>query len=86
LQQAASASVEPGGGDEEDGEGEIEMMFRARLSALRRLPRHEKAAALRAAREWRTGAMKALREKRAARRLARHRLWQAQQPMPRPTG
>lgn len=39
----------------EDGdavETEIERLFRARIGGLRRLPRRERAAALRAAREW----------------------------------
>ena len=49
---------------------EIESLYRRRLAGLRRLSRHERAAALRAARDWRRQAISALRERRAAMRHA----------------
>jgi hypothetical protein len=61
----------------EDGDGaeiEIETDFGRRLAGVRRLPWRERAAARRAAREWRLGALKALREKRATARHARFTL------------
>jgi hypothetical protein len=70
----------------EEGEAEtleIEATFRRRLSGLRRLPRHERSAALRAAREWRLFALKALREKRVRERIARYALWRQSLPAPR---
>jgi hypothetical protein len=62
---------------------EIEATFRRRLGGLRRLPRHERSAALRAAREWRLFALKALREKRARERIGRYVLWRHSLPPPR---
>jgi hypothetical protein len=59
----------------EEDEGavrEIKELFGRRIAALRRLPRHQRAHALRAAREWRRQALKALKEKRAVERCARH--------------
>src|SRR5262249_7835428 len=43
---------------------EIDAAYRRRLIGLRRLPRHERIQALRAAREWRAVALMALRQKR----------------------
>ena len=70
---------------EEDGaaEAEIEAMFKRRLMGLRRLPRYQRAGALRAAREWRMLALKTLRERRATDRHARHMLWRLSLPAPR---
>jgi hypothetical protein len=65
---------------------EIEAMYQVRLMSLRRLPRHERPYALQAAREWRQLAMKALREKSARERRARHMAWRLQRPAPRPPG
>jgi hypothetical protein len=45
-------------------EFEIEIEFRRRLMGLRVLPKRERAQALRAAKDWRRVALKALREKR----------------------
>jgi hypothetical protein len=50
---------------------EIEHMYLRRLMGLRRLPKYERPAALRAARNWRRLAMRALRERQAAERHAR---------------
>jgi hypothetical protein len=50
---------------------EIIAMFRRRLFGLRRLPRRERQAAIRAAREWLMLALKGLREKRERERRAR---------------
>lgn len=66
-------------------EAEIERMFKSRLRDLRRLPRSQRALALRAAREWRQLALQALREKRARDRRTRYMLWQLRLPPPRPT-
>jgi hypothetical protein len=69
----------------EEGEAEeiaIDMEYRQRLAGLRHLPRREKPHALRAAREWRRAALKALREKRAAERYARRLRRQSQTPAP----
>ncbi len=69
--------------DEDEGaEIEIEGLFRRRLSALRRMPRYERPHALRAAREWRQLALKAIREKRAAARHAQHLLRRLTMPAP----
>jgi len=69
----------------EEDEGavlEIEAVFRRKLMGLRRLPRSERASALRAARDWRQSALKALREKRASERHARHMLRRLCSPAP----
>ena len=57
-------------------------MLQAILMALRRLPRHDRAAALRAAREWFLLPMKGVGEKRARDRIARYQLWRLQRPRP----
>jgi|HubBroStandDraft_1064217.scaffolds.fasta_scaffold472554_1 hypothetical protein len=62
---------------------EINQQFRRRLAGLRRLPRHQRADALRAARDWRRQALRALKERRAAERRARHLLRQLLKPAPR---
>jgi hypothetical protein len=70
----------------EEDEGavrEIKDLFGRRIVALRRLPRRERADALRAAREWRRLAFKALKEKRAAGRYARKMLRHLHKPAPR---
>jgi hypothetical protein len=73
--------LEPTDGDE-SADAEIEAQFKYRLVGLRRMPRHQRAAALRATREWRQLALKALREKRERERHARHLLWRSQLPPP----
>ena len=65
----------------EEDEGavrEITELYRRRLAGLRRMPRYQRAHALRAAREWRRQALRALKEKRASERHARHLLRQQQ--------
>lgn len=64
---------------------EIERLFKCRVRDLRRLPRSQRALALRAAREWRQLALLALREKRIRDRLSRHMLREMRLPPPRPT-
>ena len=72
--------------DEEDAaQAEIEAMFRWKLISLRRLPRYQRAAALRAAREWRLLALLTLREKRARDRRAQYVHWCQQMPPLRPS-
>jgi hypothetical protein len=69
----------------EEGVGaelEIAAEFQRRLAGLRRLPRYERAAALRLAREWRQLALKALREKRATARHAWRSLRRLQRLQP----
>jgi hypothetical protein len=77
-------SVEGGTVDEGDGgEIEIETTFRRKLTGLRRLPRRERLQALLAAREWRSFALNALREKRLTDRHARY-MQRRQLRMPAP--
>jgi hypothetical protein len=76
-------------GPMEDADDEafwIEQEFGRRLAGLCRLPRRERPGALRAAREWRMLALKALRERKAGERNARHLAWKAQLQTPRPAG
>ena len=71
VSPASSASDNPL--DEDGGaEFEIDAEFRRRLTGLRRLRRRDQPQALRAAREWRRIALKALREKRIRDRHARY--------------
>jgi hypothetical protein len=72
--------------EHEAAEAEIEAMFKRRLMGLRRLPRYQRAGALRAAREWRQVALKALRETRATERHARFMQWRLGLPAPRQPG
>ena len=72
--------------EEDDGATAIEMEFRRKVSGLRRLPRHARAQALRAAKDERFLALKALREKRQRDRLARYLLWRQQMSPPRQPG
>jgi hypothetical protein len=72
--------------EDETADAEIEAQFKARLMGLRRLPRYQRAGALRAAKEWRMLALKALREKRATDRRARYALWRLGLPPPRQPG
>jgi hypothetical protein len=68
-----SSSVEMEALDEGDAaELEIEAEFRRKLMGLRRLRHGERAQALRAAREWRSFALNALREKRLRERHSRY--------------
>jgi len=57
--------------DDGGAEAEIEAMYRTKFAGIRRLPRHQRPLARRAAREWRQSALRALREKRAGERYAR---------------
>ena len=59
---------------------EIAAAFRRRLAGLRRLPRHERIAALKAARELKLASMRSLVERRATERHARYTQWRAQLP------
>jgi hypothetical protein len=68
--------------DDDAARTEIEATFKARLKALRRLPRYQRALALRAAREWRMVAIAELREKRMRKRAARATQRRQQQPPP----
>lgn len=58
-------------------------MFRQKIADLRRLPRHQRAAALWAAKMWLAIALKALREKRSNERYGRYMEWRLQNPAPR---
>lgn len=67
--------------EETDDEAfEIELEFRRKVAGLRRLPKRERAAALRAAREWYALALQALRERKAGKRHAHYLAWRAQLP------
>lgn len=61
----------------------IEEEFKRRLLGLRRLSKHDRPHALRAARYWRALALRALRERRAELRYARRQLRRACQPNPK---
>jgi hypothetical protein len=63
---------------------EISAEFARKLSGLRRLPRHARASALRAAREWRAASIKVLRDRQAAAHSARKALWRLMAPQNRP--
>jgi hypothetical protein len=65
---------------------EIEAMFKWKLIGLRRMPAHQRAHALRAAREWRLQALLALRKKRARDQQARYVHWRQQLPPTGPPG
>jgi hypothetical protein len=85
----ANWSVPPpdlSGESDDAASAEIEAEFRRMLSGLRRLPRGARAAALRAARNYRYLAHKALREKRQCDRQAAHRAWRDRLPAPKPPG
>jgi hypothetical protein len=64
-------------------EADIDATFRRKLSGLRRLPRQARPYALRAARDERALALKALLEKRADARQARRSFLRLQRPAPR---
>jgi hypothetical protein len=80
--RASLVGLEPAEEDETSA-SEIRATFRQKLTGLRRLPRHERAHALRAAREWLLLALMTLREKRARDRHAKSMFWQLQRPAPR---
>jgi hypothetical protein len=72
-------------GPDEEGEGEeleINAAYQRKLLGLKHLPRAERAAARRNARQWRKAALNALHEKRAGARHARHRLRQLRMASP----
>lgn len=71
---------------DDDGAAEINAEFRRKLMGLRGLRRGERAQALRAARDCRFLALKALREKRARDRQARFLLWRSRLQPPKPSG
>jgi hypothetical protein len=62
---------------------EIQAIFRSRVAGLRRLPKRERAQAMRAALEWLWFAEAALREKRMIARDARFSLRRRVPPAPR---
>jgi hypothetical protein len=65
--------VDPIPGEEEDNpEFEVMKMFKQKMAGLRRLPKHQRAQAIRAALEWLWSTMAGLREKRAYARHQRH--------------
>jgi hypothetical protein len=83
LRRGGSFPIGPPPADDDDAaEAEIKAVFQGKLMALRRLPRHERAPALRAAREWFLMAMKAAREKRARDRYGKYMQWRLQIPRP----
>ena len=67
-------------GDEEDQA--IAAEYQRRLAGLRHLPRAARAGALRAAKQWHQGALRLLRDKRAAARQARRLAQRWQLPPP----
>jgi hypothetical protein len=69
--------------DEEAAENEIEREYQGMLLGVRRLPRSQRPAARRAAREWRQMMLAALREKRRRERRAKRAQGQLQRPAPR---
>jgi len=66
--------------DDAGSPAEIQMIFRRQIAGLRRLPRRERAQALRAALEWLWFAMAALREKQACARHTRYMRRRLQRP------
>jgi len=67
--------------DEDAGaEAGIEADFRRKIAGLRHMPRHERSHALRAAKEARQLAFKALYDRRAAHRHAKHLLQRLRTP------
>jgi hypothetical protein len=69
--------------DEGDAaEIEIETIYKRKIAGARLLPRRERALARRDARDWRRLALKALREKRATERHARHMRWRLMRARP----
>ena len=72
--------------DDGAAEAEIDAAFRRKLIGLRFLRPGEWAQVLRAAREWKCLALKALREKRASDRRARITFWLSQRPASRYPG
>ncbi len=63
-------------------EREIETVFRRKLAGLRHVRKSERAGALKAARDWRTLALKALRKRRASKRYATWVSRQLRRPVP----
>lgn len=79
-QACGEAPACAGGDTEADG---IEADFQRKLTGLRRLPRHERALALRMARDARTVALRLLKQRRALKGEERRRLNQLNAPTPR---
>lgn len=69
---------------EYDGEDDIDREFRRCLLGMRRLPRHERRGAYRAALEWKRAALAAYRERKAWERYGRRKWRQAQIMRPSP--
>ena len=74
--------IEPESDPYAGAELEIEDEFRRQCAALRRLPKRDRAAALRNARESRQLALRLLQERRAQARQARRALHLMQRPRP----
>jgi hypothetical protein len=70
------------GSAEEEGSPEFEILktFRRKIAGLRRLPRHQRAQAIRVALEWLSAMMNTLREKRAYARHSRRTFRQLPAP------
>ena len=73
----------PAAEDDDGAEAALRTMFRQKIADLRRLPRHQRAAARWAAKLWLAIELKALREKRARERQGRYMQWRLQNPAPR---
>jgi hypothetical protein len=71
LRGAASSDEQEPVDEPDSPEAEIQAIFRTRIAGLRRLPKRERAQALRAALEWLWFAEAVLREKRMIQRYAR---------------
>jgi recombinational DNA repair ATPase RecF len=69
--------------EEEAVANEIERQYQGMLAGISRLPRSQRPAARRAAREWRQMMLTALREKRKRDRQARFTFVKSQGPAPR---
>lgn len=85
IEATTRHAVLPDGKDVEEDQGaerEIEGEFRRKLAGLRRLPRHERHHALRAAKDTRLHALRILREKRAWARHAQRALRRLQKLQP----
>jgi len=79
LNEVVRRQATPPEPDMVEGEAEeieIDTIYRRKLAGLRRLPKRERPHARKAAKDWRTQALKALREKRVRERHARRKLRQ----------
>jgi hypothetical protein len=78
-----AAPPEPDMVEGEAEEIEIDTIYRRKLAGLRRLPKRERPHARKAAKDWRTQALRALRERNAIERHARRVIRRLQAPTPR---